>query len=162
MKVTLVQATQNSKELITNAASICYGKEEAKYPDRLLATLYNLGHHSVLEHVYFTWKIEGISRACLAQLTRHRHASFTVESQRYVRYTDGVKYVMPERLSEDNSTENDIYTDVLSFISDSYNHLIELGVKPEDARSILPNAAATNLYMSCNLRELIQIGRAHV
>ena len=156
MKVTLVQATQNSKELITNAASICYGKEEAKYPDRLLATLYNLGHHSVLEHVYFTWKIEGISRACLAQLTRHRHASFTVESQRYTKYREGIDYVVPEEIAaiKSDKLEFEVY---MESVQNYYNYLISTGHKAEDARAVLPNATVTNLYMSCNLRGLIHL-----
>lgn len=156
MKVTLLRSTQNPKELITNAASICYGREEAKYPDRLLATLYNLGHHSVLEHVYFSWKIEGISRACLAQLTRHRHASFTVESQRYTKYKNNFNYVVPEKIAEVPSDKLEFET-YMEAAQAYYDYLISTGHKAEDARAVLPNAAVTNLYMSCNLRELIHL-----
>lgn len=154
MRVDLIQATENAKDLITRAASICYGKEEAKDQNKLLRTLYRLGHHSVMEHIYFTWKIEGISRACLAQLTRHRHASFTVESQRYTKYSEGLDIVNVEHLPEE---AKDKYLTAMTEASINYKELLELGVKAEDARMVLPNAAATNLYMSCNLRELMHL-----
>lgn len=156
MYIELIQATKNPKELITRAASICYGKEKANNPDRLIRSIYNLGHHSVLEHVYFTWRIEGISRACLAQLTRHRHASYTVESQRYTKYQDSINYKIPEKIEEIKSDKFE-YENYMESVQNYYNYLISTGVKAEDARMILPNAVVTNLYMSCNLRELIHL-----
>lgn len=82
MKVTLIQATPNPIETIAQIASICYDSDP-KNPLGLVKHLYRNGHHSVFEHIYFTFKIEGISRACSHQLVRHRHCSFTQRSQRY-------------------------------------------------------------------------------
>ncbi len=108
MKVKLIQATPDAGKMIADIASICYGREESKNPERLLRNLFKLGHGSTFEHIYYTFKIEGISRACLGQLTRHRHASFTVESQRYVKYTDGINYVIPETISENQMQKMNI------------------------------------------------------
>ena len=82
MNVTLIQATPNPVETIAQIASICYDSDP-KDPMKLVKHLYAGAHHSVFEHIYFTFKIEGISRACSHQLVRHRHCSFTQRSQRY-------------------------------------------------------------------------------
>jgi len=111
--------------------------------------LYRNGHHSVFEHIYFTFKIEGISRACSHQLVRHRHCSFTQRSQRYCS-EDGFGYVQP------NSTDH-LYDTYMSGIESWYKQMQNAGVPNEDARYILPNACETSLYLSCNLRELIHM-----
>ena len=152
MKAVLIQATPSPVNLITGTASICYGKTEAAYPDRLLRNLYKGGHHSVFEHVYYTFYIEGISRACLAQLTRHRHASFTVRSQRYCDESEQT-YVMPDV----SDSAKGVISSTMEIINSSYMNLIKSGVKREDARSILPQATSTDLYVSMNLRELMHI-----
>lgn len=155
MIVRLVQATPYAGNMIADIASICYGKEVAKYPDKLLKHLYEGGHHSTFEHAYYTFKIERISRACLAQLTRHRHASYTVRSQRYCNERD-TEFVTPT-LIEENEELNDAYSDVLDYLKDMYLFFIANGIKKEDARFILPEGSSTELYMSLNLRELIHI-----
>jgi thymidylate synthase (FAD) len=158
LKVKLVQATPNPVKLITDVASICYGNDEAKYPERLFKHLYESGHHSTFEHVYFTFKIEGISRACLAQLTRHRHASYSVRSQRYCDESE-TQVVVPDSVKEDKELL-DIYTYQTNGRSkEVYDYLILKGVKKEDARFVLPQALLTDLYMSVNLRELIHINK---
>ena len=149
MKVTLVQATPNPIETIAQIASICYDSDP-KNPMGLVKHLYNNGHHSCLEHIYFTFKIEGISRACSHQLVRHRHCSFTQRSQRYCS-EDGFEYVTP------NSIEAYELAGDMEFIKGLYKYYQKEGVPNEDARYILPNACATSLYMSCNLRELIHM-----
>ena len=149
MNVTLVQATPNPIETIANIASICYDSDP-KNPMALVKHLYNNGHLSVMEHIYFTFKIEGISRACSHQLVRHRHCSFTQRSQRYCS-EDGFEYVTPQVLKV-SSFHND-----MEDITDWYRAYQDLGVPNEDARYILPNACATSLYMSLNLRELIHM-----
>jgi thymidylate synthase (FAD) len=155
MKVKLIQATENAGKMIADIASICYGKEEAKNPERLLKNLYKLGHHSVFEHAYYTFKIEGISRACLAQLTRHRHASYTVRSQRYSDESyQGV--VIPTDIANNFSMQKK-YVELLAETQRFYQYLLDNGYKKEDARFVLPQAMETELYMSCNLRELIHI-----
>jgi thymidylate synthase (FAD) len=149
MNVTLIQATPNPVETIAQIASICYDSNP-KNPMALVKHLYNGGHHSVFEHIYFTFKIEGISRACSHQLVRHRHCSFTQRSQRYCS-EDGFEYVTPPAMTEDNMDLK------MARIEGWYNGLQATGVPNEDARYILPNACATSLYLSCNLRELIHM-----
>ena len=154
MNITLIQATPNPIKLITDVASICYGNDEAKYPDKLLIHLFKNGHHSTFEHVYFTFKIEDISRVCLAQLTRHRHASYSVRSQRYCDEGEQ-RYIIPNEI-----LQSDVAEDYHNFIQEIYTFYEEIkskGVKKEDARFILPQAITTDLYMSMNLRELIHI-----
>lgn len=148
MKVTLIQATPNPIETIAQIASICYDSDP-KNPLGLVKHLYRNGHHSVFEHIYFTFKIEGISRACSHQLVRHRHCSFTQRSQRYCS-EDGFGYVRPE------STDN-LFDTYVSGIESWYKQMQNAGVPNEDARYVLPNACETSLYLSCNLRELIHM-----
>lgn len=149
MKVTLVQATPNPIDTIAQIASICYDSDP-KNAVGLVKHLYNNGHHSVFEHIYFTFKIEGISRACSHQLVRHRHCSFTQRSQRYCS-EDGFDFVVPI------SIEGYEFSSDMSMIENFYAYYQENGVPNEDARYILPNACATSLYLSCNLRELIHM-----
>lgn len=149
MKVTLVQATPNPIETIAEIASICYDSQPSN-PMGLVKHLYNNGHLSVFEHIYFTFKIEGISRACSHQLVRHRHCSFTQRSQRYCS-EDGFEYVTPSTI------DGCEFRSDMGIIEGFYGFYQEQGVPNEDARYILPNACATSLYLSCNLRELIHM-----
>ena len=153
MNVTLVQATPNPVETISEIASICYDSNP-KNPMALVKHLYNNGHHSVFEHIYFTFKIEDISRACSHQLVRHRHCSFTQRSQRYCS-EDGFDVVMPKSFS--TVYKDGWYADFSDIIHGGYKDLQDLGIPNEDARYILPNACCTSLYLSCNLRELIHM-----
>ena len=153
MRVRLIQSTPNPIETIAKIASICYDSDP-KDPTKLVKHLYKNGHHSVFEHIYFTFKIEGISRACSHQLVRHRHCSFTQRSQRYCS-EDEFDYLCPESIEEIDPFGN--YPALMSSIVRRYNELQEMGIPNEDARYILPNACATELYLSCNLRELIHI-----
>ena len=149
MQVTLVQQTPNPIESIAKIASICYDSDP-KDPVKLVKHLYKNGHHSVFEHIYFTFKIEGISRACSHQLVRHRHCSFTQRSQRYCS-EDGFEYVTPP------TVPNGLFANDMEDIESWYENYQQKGVPNEDARYVLPNACATSLYLSCNLRELIHI-----
>ena len=153
MKVTLVDSMGSIKR-VADIASICYGKEEAKYPERLFRKLIDLGHTSVLEHYVFTFKIEEISRACLAQLVRHRHASYTVESQRYVKYDLMIDYVYPKGLTDAEKRKYDL---IIEQAWENYNSLLDMGVRAEDARLSLPIGVTTNLYMTINLRSLLNL-----
>ena len=153
MNVTLVQATPNPVETIAQIASICYDSDPKNYMG-LVKHLYTGGHHSVFEHIYFTFKIEGISRACSHQLVRHRHCSFTQRSQRYCS-EDGFETVKPTTM--DNLSYPYWYEQFTECIRTGYSGLQMEGVPNEDARYILPNACATSLYLSCNLRELIHM-----
>lgn len=150
MQVTLIQQTPNPIETISKIASICYDSDP-KDPMKLVKHLYQNDHHSVFEHIYFTFKIERISRACSHQLVRHRMCSFTQRSQRYCS-EDGFGFVTPSTIDE-NLFNIDIHK-----IQDWYKDYQERCNTPkEDARYILPNACCTDLYLSCNLRELIHI-----
>ena len=153
MKVTLIQATPNPIETISQIASICYDSDPTN-PLGLVKHLYRNGHHSVFEHIYFTFKIEGISRACSHQLVRHRHCSFTQRSQRYCS-EDGFGVVMPDSIAQVDEVGG--FIDFIEDITNNYNELVALGVPKEDARMVLPNACKTSLYLSCNLRELIHM-----
>ena len=149
MKVTLIQATPNHIETISSIASICYDSSPSD-PMKLVKHLYRNGHHSVFEHIYFTFKIEGISRACSHQLVRHRHCSFTQRSQRYCS-EDGFEYVTPPTL------DKGLFGKDMNSINWWYKYYQNDNVPQEDARYVLPNACATELYLSCNLRELIHM-----
>lgn len=150
MKVTLIQATENPIEVISQIASICYDSDP-KNSLGLVKHLYRNGHHSVFEHIYFTFKIEGISRACSHQLVRHRQCSFTQRSQRYCS-EDGFGYVTPPTIAEKCFAED------MKTLNEWYNIYQTGGNVPnEDARYLLPNACETSLYLSCNLRELIHM-----
>lgn len=153
MKVTLIQATPNPIETIAQIASICYDSDPSNALG-LVKHLYRNGHHSVFEHIYFTFKIEGVSRACSHQLVRHRHCSFTQRSQRYCS-EDGFVVVEPESIREIDTKRG--YFGLMETIGEHYNELQGNGIPNEDARYVLPNACATSLYLSCNLRELIHL-----
>lgn len=153
MKVTLIQSTPNPIETIAQIASICYDSNP-KNPMALVKHLYKNGHHSVFEHIYFTFKIEGISRACSHQLVRHRQCSFTQRSQRYCS-EDGFTVVEPKSIERIDA--NDGYASLMNRIAEDYGELQYIGVPNEDARYVLPNACTTDLYLSCNLRELMHI-----
>lgn len=128
--------------------------------NRLIRQIVGSGHTSTLEHLTYTFAVEGVSRALLAQLTRHRVGfSFSVQSQRYVRMgsTDkigGFDYVVPKTI-KDNDEKEELFESVMSQIQLYYDTLRKLGVPAEDARSILPNAACTNLVLTVNLRSLL-------
>lgn len=137
--------------------------EDGVEADRLIRSIARKKPHphtSTFEHVSFVFAIEGISRACLAQLTRHRHFSFSVQSQRYVRFgtgdkTGGFDYVVPPTIKE-NHEALQIYGELMHTIQAVYDKLRSLGVPAEDARFVLPNAAAINLVMTANLRALLE------
>lgn len=150
MNVELVQATPNPVEFIAKIASICYDSDP-KDPMKLVKHLYRNGHHSVFEHVYFTFKVEGISRACSHQWVRHRHTSPTQRSQRYCS-EDGFGFVVPPSLEGE-----DEYLHEIEVIRGWYESYQRRGIKNEDARFILPEACETKMFVSFNLRELIHI-----
>lgn len=158
MKVTLVQETPDILGMICNIASICYGSDytnaDTKKQVGLVKHLYNNGHHSVFEHIVFTFRIEGISRACSHQLVRHRHASYTQRSQRYCDESE-TSFVIPAQRYGQKFI--DAFSDMVEESKNNYESMITCSIEQEDARYILPNATETELYMTLNLRELIHI-----
>ena len=158
MKVELVGYSQLSNgkgdpmALAELAASVCY---DSKPTERcsIVRQCIASGHMSVLEHVSFTFHIEGISRACLAQLSRHRHISLSVRSQRYCR-EDNFQYVNP---FPDGSYGARVFESYMEDARANYVDMVDAGVAPEDARAVLPNACCTELYMTANARALIEM-----
>lgn len=150
MRVTAIRATESPMHAISEEAGMCYGKTEysAKRVERCLRN----GHTSVAEHVSATFRIEGISRSCLAQLTRHRIASYSVMSQRYCEVGGDDWYVIPPSVIE--AGEEVGFCAEMEKAAKAYRRMIEKGVKREDARFLLPEATKTNLVMTINMRSL--------
>ena len=168
LKVELIQHTPLPQELIALSAKLCYSrssiddlkekislKDQSDFIDRLM----NMGHESILEHVTFTFGIEGVSRVLLAQLTRHRIASFSVQSQRYVSFEKGFGYIIPESIRALGEDAVEKYSKQMETIESWYiDWQKQLGNKGEssneDARFVLPNACETRIIMTMNVREL--------
>jgi len=142
-RVILVSYTPEPEKLINKAASICYLSDENK---NLIPLLLKNGHLSPLEHASFTFLIEGMSRNASHQLVRHRVASFTQQS---FRYTKVEEVFLPESISQDKEV-----LVLLEKAFELYQKKIFEGVKKEDARYILPSAAASSIYVTMNAREL--------
>jgi thymidylate synthase (FAD) len=162
MNVKLLKSTKDSEKMCAVAAKLCYST--AKIDDinenlttdkvkDLLSKVISSGHHSILEHASFTFGVDGVSRALLTQLTRHRIASFCVQSQRYVKFKSGIDFVFPKTIKKDK-TLLDKYSNFLKNTESLYKEFLDAGIPAEDARYILPNAAATQIIMTMNAREL--------
>lgn len=139
--------------LIGKVAGISHGKDDES-PKRALGC-WRAGHGSVLEHVIVTFRAEGISRACSHQLVRHRMASYVQQSQRYTRidtHSDDW-YVMPPAF-EDLEDGAETYAYEMSTAAAAYQRALDCGIKPEDARYLLPEATKTSVNVTMNLREL--------
>lgn len=144
--------TPSPMRIVEQAASVCYDSKPDFWGFKIAHNCAKTGHLSVYEHVYFTFRVKGVSRACLAQLTRHRHSSFSVRSQRYCNESRS-EPVFPTSTNED---QNGIIADAYDYAWDAYDRLIEAGTEKEDARMVLPNGAPTELCMSMNARALIE------
>jgi len=162
MKVKLVRFTADP-EILCGAAALTstksgspseiFEKMDLEKARQIIKRVTGYGHASVIEHASFTFSIEGVSRAMTHQLVRHRIASYTQQSQRYVTYDTFEKYVTPPSI-EENSEAKRIFNSALKKISETYHKLLEMGIPKEDARFILPNAAKTNIVVTMNAREL--------
>ena len=161
--VILIAHTPEAEKVVAMAAKICYAKDvsikklQKKINDNdvsaFITKLLESGHESPFEHISFTFGIEGISRACSHQLVRHRMASFSQRSQRYC-FEDGFNYIEPEDINE-NENEDKFFRDFMRHSKEVYSKLIDKGVKPEDARMVLPNACETKIIVTMNARELL-------
>lgn len=118
---------------------------------KFIEMLIKTGHLSVLEHAVATFRVEGGSRSFTHQLVRHRLASFTQQSQRYVEET-GFEYVIPPSI-EKNQEAKKIFNDFIEFSKKTYKKLRDLGIQKEDARFVLPNAVCSEIVISANFRE---------
>ncbi len=122
---------------------------------KLIKHIIRLGHLSVLEHASATFRVRGISRACTHQLVRHRLASFTQESQRYVNERE-FDYVVPDAIKE-NKEAFALFRDEMRYIAEIYAKFSNIGIKKEDARFVLPNATTSEIVISANFREWLHI-----
>jgi thymidylate synthase (FAD) len=161
MLVQLLAHTPDPEQVVAAAARLCYSaasidsllEKSRTDRDTLLRKILSLGHFSVLEHVSFTFGIEGISRACSHQLVRHRLASYSQQSQRYVSQKERFDAVMPPSVASQPHLRAR-FDSLLDEIHQVYGQLLEAGIPAEDARFVLPNAAATKLVVTMNAREL--------
>ena len=178
MRVKILSHTPNPEEVIASAARLCYSSasvddlmkktEDKESTKEYIDMLMSLGHESPIEHVSFVFAIEGISRACSHQLVRHRIASYSQKSQRYVNEAQ-FEYITPPVI-EDDLTLKDLYTNTMEIVHARYNLLrTELIAKymkdgidkksaekkaNEDARFVLPNACETKIIVTMNIRSL--------
>ena len=190
LKVYLIAHTPMPEKVVSAAAKMCYSDAGAdalldgmsdEAADRFLHMLSELGHESPIEHASFTFAIEGVSRSLLAQITRHRIASFSVQSQRYVR-KDAFEYVVPPEIAK-NEEALSLYKETMDLLQQRYDRLAEIlsqqrraefeaqGLSDrqvsqkaekaaiEDARYVLPNACETKMIMTMNTRSLLNFFR---
>ena len=168
MKVKLISTTQNLLDILYTGARTCYnagspidmfdevGDISRDKKLKLINGCIKSSHLSVLEHSQFTFAIEGVSRALTHQLVRHRHCSFSQQSQRYVNLEGTFDYVTPKALQDEGDLQG-YFAECMQQAYESYTELINKGVKPEDARAVLPNACCTNMVITLNLRSLIHL-----
>ena len=190
LKVKLLSHTPDAEKLIATAAKLCYSSSDIESlhdgltEDKIesfLNMLVSIGHESVMEHVSFTFGIEGISRACTHQLVRHRIASYSQKSQRYVN-ENGFDFITPPSVEEIPEAKTE-YDRIISEITKGYEKLaflltekhtqefISQGMDEktarskasklanEDARFLLPNACETKIVVTMNVRSLFNFFR---
>ncbi len=186
MKVTLITCTPLPEKTVAAAAKLCYSDTGAMHlmegmddekAGEFVRMLASLGHESPIEHVSFTFGIEGVSRSLLAQITRHRLASFSVQSQRYVKL-EQFAYITPPEIAADPEALQ-VFEASMQNAVESYNRLADILEKRhyedflaqglsekaarskaekkaiEDARFVLPNACETKMVMTMNARSLM-------
>ena len=175
LNVVLLAHTPNPEAAIAMAAKLCYSPSDidalmkkiaAKDQKGFVEKLMKMGHMSPIEHASFTFAVEGISRACSHQLVRHRLASYSQQSQRYVSEEAGFDYIIPQAIQGDAELER-YFMDFMEKAQKAYNHIVKKlgkkGIKGEaanqDARFVLPNAAETKIMITMNARELLHFFR---
>ena len=168
LHVALIRHTLSPEEIVALGARLCYSratiddlKERVSARDQsdFVQKIMGMGHDSVLEHASFTFGVEGVSRVLLAQLTRHRLASFSVQSQRYVSYEQGFGYIVPPKIAALGQDAAEEYARQMDQMHQWYcQWQARLGAagesSNEDARFVLPGACETRLMMTMNVREL--------
>jgi thymidylate synthase (FAD) len=199
MEVTLLEATSEPERLVCQAARNDYmsefvadtpfeevmadvdGDTPRERTETLIAQLMDHGHFGPFEHPQATFAVEGVSRSCMAQLTRHRHVSFDVQSMRYVAFDDvdpadvreGAMVVVPpsatdpdwvgrnQRTADIDETDakrrEELFRETVANAVESYQELLDLGMPPEDARFVLPIGTKVNIVMSMNVRMLMHV-----
>lgn len=137
--------------LLEHAGRACY-RSEPKGSAKFLRSRIDEGHESIIEHASVTFDIRDISRSCSHQLVRHRIASYSQESQRYVDMS-APEFVVPPSIA-DNPEAVAIWAECMGQVSQTYHRLRTLGVRKEDARFVLPNATCTRIIVTMNMRSL--------
>lgn len=161
MRVKLISYTHDPEKTCAAAALGCYSQTPSKdiiknLTDKkikaVLKKTVGSGHHSVIEHASFTFSVSGVSRVLTHQLVRHRIASYSQQSQRYVKL-DKPTYVIPPSIQKNNEILGE-YDEFMKLTWKLYNNLLNNEIVPEDARFVLPNATTTNITITMNAREL--------
>ncbi|MDR1016427.1 MAG: FAD-dependent thymidylate synthase [Coriobacteriales bacterium] len=163
MQVDLLYSTPDPERAVATAARSCYAKvggEElfqemsAERAHSVLATIMGSGHYSALEHASYTFSVEGVSRTLTHQLVRHRLASYNQQSQRYVRFDAAPEIIEPPTVTADPRAHT-IFEEAMTAAYRAYAALAKLDIPTEDARYVLPNACATKIVITMNIRELL-------
>jgi thymidylate synthase (FAD) len=199
MDVTLLEATEDPEAVICKAARNDYssdfvgeqdfaatmdtidGDSLTEKKETLIGHLLDHGHFGPFEHAQITFGVKGVSRSCMAQITRHRHVSFDVQSMRYVAFDDvdpadvrdGELVVTPPSATDPDwvgrnqktdavdaetvERREEIFNDTIEHAVESYQELLDLGMPPEDARFVLPIGTKVNIVMSMNARMLMHV-----
>lgn len=163
IRVELLQHNADAEKVAAMAAKLCYTSADINSlkekitnteQDGFIDKLINMGHLSVMEHMVFTFAVEGVSRTLTHQLVRHRIASYSQKSQRYVKHGGGFPFVIPPSVAK-NLEALAVYEKTINEIAASYDKLFDLGIPAEDARYVLPNACETKIIITMNARELL-------
>ncbi len=161
LEVKLIGYTPNPDKICACAARQSHAegsaykiKMDKKCIKNFLSKIIKSGHVSVLEHASFTFAISGISRTCSHQLVRHRIASYTQQSQRYVMQKT-FDYIIPKTIKRKDGEARKEFERVIEHTGEAYNKLIKIGIPKEDARFVLPNATETKIVVTMNARELL-------
>ena len=163
MQVELLYHTPDPERAIATAARLCYAPVGAaelmegmsdEQVRKVLKTVLEGGHFSTLEHASYTFAVDGVSRALTHQLVRHRLASYNQQSQRYVKFKDGVDAVKPHTVAGNPEAEA-IFDEALDAAVEAYKKLLALDIPAEDARYLLPNACESKIVVTMNIRELL-------
>lgn len=160
MKIELIAHTPEPELVIANAARTCYDstQKDLESSRKMIKAIVKSGHESCVEHATATFRLSEVSRVLTHELVRHRLFSFSQRSQRYVK-EDKPSYVVPDILVDDNSANvylakaKQMFDAAMNFAWNAYSELLKLGLKPEDARFVLPNACTTEIVVSGNFRE---------
>ena len=166
MEVELIALTRylrgdgRPESLIEHAGRVCYRSESRGDPASFIGARIAEGHESIIEHASATFEISGVSRACTHQLVRHRLASYSQESQRYVDLSEPEMVVPPAIVNRADARL--VWDRLTGQMGEAYRELRALGIRKEDARFLLPNAASTRIVVTMNFRELLHFFRVRI
>ena len=164
--VHLISKPENMLKTIYTACRTCYSAltpydiynstDDEEKMLNLIERVISSGHYSTIEHIQVTFAISNVSRACTHQFVRHRHMSFSQKSQRYVKEKGQFDFIIPPTIVKNEELKQK-FVEFMGEISKKYCEFTEAGIPAEDARALLPNAAASSIVASLNLREMIHL-----